>query len=345
MGTRRSFLATVAGPLILGASDKGGNKNPVTGSGAYKFEMIHDWGELPAGLKYGNTHGVVEDSRGQIYVHHTVHSTSEIPDSMVVFDEKGKFVKSWGKEFKGGAHGLHIAKEGRNEFLYMCDTKRGVVAKRTLEGEEVFTVTGPPKDAKEYEPGADGKPRRYSPTNLAIAPNGDIYVGDGYGSNYINQYNSKGEYIRTFGGTGKEAGQLACPHGIWIDTRGKQPIVTVADRTNNRLQHFSLDGKHLSFTKAPEITAPCHFHSRKGKVVIPDLDARVQVLDEKNNVVAVLGDAGDAKEARKLRTQPRESFTPGKFINPHGACFDHQGNIFVAEWVEVGRVTKLRRVA
>lgn len=344
MSTRRSFLATVAGPLILGASDKGGTKRPVTGSGAWKFEMIHDWGELPAGLKYGNTHGVVEDSKGHIYVHHTVHNTSESHDTMVVFDEKGKFVKSWGKEFKGGAHGLHLAKEGKNEFLYLCDTKRALVVKTTLTGEEVFTL-GYPKQAKEYEPGPDGKNRRYSPTNLAVAPNGDIYVGDGYGSNYINQYNSKGEYIRTFGGTGKEAGQLACPHGIFVDTRGKDTVLTVADRTNNRLQHFTLDGKHIAFTKATEITAPCHFNVRKGKVVIPDLDARVQVLDEKNNVVAVLGDAGDAKEARKLRTQARDAFVPGKFICPHGACFDHAGNIFVAEWVEVGRVTKLRKVA
>jgi hypothetical protein len=345
MGTRRSFLATVTGPLILGASDKGGTRNPITGSGAYKYEMIHDWGELPAGLKYGNTHGVVEDSQGRIYVHHTVHSTSEMNDSMVVFDEKGKFVKSWGKEFKGGAHGLHIAKEGKNDYLYMCDTKRGVVTKTTLDGEEVFTIAGPPKDIKEYQPGPDGKPRKYSPTNLAIGPNGDLYVGDGYGSNYINQYSSKGEYVRTFGGTGNGPGQLACPHGIWMDTRAKQPVLTVADRTNHRLQHFTLDGKHSGFTTAQEITSPCHFNSRKGKVVIPDLDARVQVLDEKNNVVAVLGDAGDAKEARKLRTQAREAFVPGKFVCPHGACFDHQGNIFVVEWVEIGRVTKLRKVA
>ena len=273
--TRRSFLAAAAGPFILGASDKGGTRHPVIGEGAYKFEAIHDWGELPANIKYGNTHGVVEDSRGRIFVHHTVHNTSESHDTMVVFDEKGKFVKSWGKDFKGGAHGLHIHKEGKNEFLYLCDTKRGLVVKTTLDGEEVLTL-GYPKQAKEYEPAADGKPRKYSPTNLAIGPNGDIYVGDGYGSNYINQYNSKGEYIRTFGGTGKAEGQLACPHGIYVDTRGKQPVLTVADRTNNRLQHFSLDGKHLSFTTSDgKITAPCHFNMRKGKVVIPDLDARV----------------------------------------------------------------------
>jgi hypothetical protein len=346
--SRRSFLSAAAtaaaGPLILKASDKSGSRRPVTGEGAWKFEMIHDWGELPAGLKYGNTHGVAEDSQGHIYVHHTVHSTSELTDSMVVFDDKGKFIKSWGKQFKGGAHGLHISREGKNEFLYLCDTKRAVVVKTTLDGEEVWTINYPTQ-AKEYEPGADGKKIKYSPTNLAVAPNGDIYVGDGYGSSYINQYNSKGEYIRTFGGKGSAPGQLDCPHGITVDTRGKQPVLTVADRSNKRLQHFSLDGKHIGFTQSDRLTAPCYFNARKGKFVIPDLDASVAVLDEKNNVIATLGRADDAKAARTLRTKERESFVPGKFICPHGACFDHKGNIYVVEWVEVGRVTKLQHVA
>ncbi|MBC8166772.1 MAG: hypothetical protein H7Y20_12995, partial [Bryobacteraceae bacterium] len=163
--------------------------------------------------------------------------------------------------------------------------------------------------------------------------------------NYINQYNPKGEYIRTFGGTGAGEGQLACPHGIWVDTRGKDPVLTVADRTNKRLQMFSLDGKHAGFASSEKLTAPCHFNMRKGKVVVPDLDASIAVLDEKNNLVATLGRADDAKAARELRTKEREAFTPGKFICPHGACFDHKGNIFVVEWVDVGRVTKLRHVA
>jgi hypothetical protein len=345
--TRRSFLASAAAataaPLILGADNKSGSARPVTGTGAFKYEMIHDWGELPAGLKYGNTHGVVEDSQGHIYVHHTVNKASEKHDTMVVFDEKGKFIKSWGKEFEGGAHGLHIRKEGSTEYLYLCDTKRALVTKTTLDGETVFTI-GYPEQSEAYKPDAEGKKKRYSPTNLAIAPNGDIYVGDGYGSSYINQYDSKGKFIRTFGGKGKEAGQLDCPHGIWVDTRGKEPVLTVADRSNKRLQHFTLDGKHKSFTQSEKLTAPCHFNMRKGKIVIPDLDASVAVLDEQNNLVATLGRAGDAKEARKLRTQARETFVPGQFICPHGACFDHNGNIYVVEWVEVGRVTKLRKV-
>jgi hypothetical protein len=122
--SRRDFLhtlgtglaASVVGPTILGASDKAGSKPPVIGSGEFTYEVYHDWGELPAGIKYGNTHGVCEDSHGQIYIHHTVHATSERHDTMVVFDPHGKFVRSWGAEFEGRAHGLHIRREGSNEF-------------------------------------------------------------------------------------------------------------------------------------------------------------------------------------------------------------------------------------
>jgi hypothetical protein len=328
-------------PAILGATDKPGTKAPVIGAGKHTYEAIHDWGELPAGIKYGNTHGVVEDSQGHIYVHHTVHATSESADSMVVFDEKGKFVKSWGKEFKGGAHGLHIQKEGSTEYLYLCDTARGIVMKATLNGESVYTI-GYPDQSAEYKPGADGKKPKYSPTNLAIGPNGDLYVGDGYGSSYINQYNSKGEYIRTFGGKGKEAGKLDCPHGIIVDHREGTPILTVADRGNARIQRFTLDGKHIDFVSGTNM--PCHFNFFKnGDVVVPDLGARVTLLDKQNKVIANLGDDSESKW-RDTRKLSRDHFTPGKFVAPHGACFDHKGNIFVVEWVEVGRVTKLRRV-
>src|SRR5258707_6086036 len=109
--TRRRFVTGLAAPLILEATDKAGTRKPILGEGAHKYEVTHDWGELPASIKYGNTHGVCEDSHGRIYIHHTVNASSESSDSMVVFDHKGKFIKSWGKEFKGGAHGLHIRKE------------------------------------------------------------------------------------------------------------------------------------------------------------------------------------------------------------------------------------------
>lgn len=341
MPSRRNFLTATAAPFILGAADKAGSKRPVLGAGEHRYEAIHDWGQLPAGLQYGNTHGVCEDSQGHIYVHHTVNAGSESSDSMVVFDPAGKYVKSWGAQFKGGAHGLHIRKEGSTEYLYLCDTKRALVVKTTLNGEEVWTI-GYPEQSEAYKPGPDGKRRKYSPTNLAIAPNGDIYVGDGYGSSFINQYNSKGEYIRTFGGPGKEAGQLNCPHGLTVDLRGREPLLLVADRGNSRLQTFTLAGKHVGFISGTNL--PCHFHERKGEYVIPDLGARVTLMGRDNAVITHLGDDSEANNWKVLRKEPREKFIPGKFICPHGACFDHNGNIFVVEWVEVGRVTKLQRV-
>jgi hypothetical protein len=356
--TRREFLASavaapVLSPVLLNMQDKAGTTLPVMGEGAFRYEAIHDWGVLPPQLKWGNTHGVVEDAQGNIHVHHTVHATSDSADTMVVLDRDGTFIRSWGKEFRGVAHGLHIRKEGNQEFLYLTvnaanpkttpqPEMQAVVLKTTLEGEPVWKIQGPP-DVDGYKPAADGTPARYNPTNVAIAPNGDVYVGDGYGSFFINQYNSNAEYIRTFGGRGSEAGQLNEPHGIWVDTRDATPVLVVADRRNNRLQRFTLDGKPIDFV--PGFRLPCHFHEHQGHVVIPDLHGRVTLMDKANNPVAQLGDSGAANWNNPLRREPREKFIPGQFICPHGACFDHTGNIYVVEWVEVGRVTKLRKVA
>ena len=346
--TRRTFLATTGmaatSPLLLGTTDKAGSKAPVVGEGGHTFEAIHDWGEVPGSIKYGNTHGVCQDSQGHIYIHHTVHASSESLDTIVVFDERGKFVRSWGKQFRGGAHGLMLRREGHEDFLYLCDYAHGIVTKRTLKGEEVFTL-GYPVESSAYDPSRTKGPVIYQPTNVAIAPNGDIYVADGYGSSYINQYDKDARFIRTFGGVGKEAGQLDCPHGLWVDTRGSDPILVVADRSNRRLQRFTLDGKHIDFILGTS-TLPCHFHERKGEVVIPDLWSKVVILDRNNKLVATLGDGQYSEDGwRKLRLRERTAFVPGKFICPHSACFDHEGNIFVVEWVEIGRVTKLRRVA
>src|SRR5918912_2999290 len=111
----RQFSTGLTAPLILGAQNKSGSKKPFLGTGDHTYEVTHDWGQLPGDIQYGNTHGVCEDSQGRIYIHHTVLATSEKPDTMVIFDGDGKFVKSWGKEFKGGAHGLTIHREGTNE--------------------------------------------------------------------------------------------------------------------------------------------------------------------------------------------------------------------------------------
>jgi hypothetical protein len=252
---------------------------------------------------------------------------------------------------------MWLHKEGKEEFLYLTVNAAGArahldpgelpasIVKTTLKGEIVWTVQGPP-DIAAYHPPAGTPPASplYNPTNIAIAPNGDLYVADGYGSYYINHYNHKGEYIDTFGGRGSDPGTFKEPHGIWIDTRTANPILVVADRRNNRLQRLTLDKKFIDFVSGFRL--PCHFHERNGNVVIPDLQTRVTIIDRNNNAVAQLGDPPSGGAANPPRnTHDRASFVPGQFVCPHGACFDHEGNIFVVEWVEMGRVTKLRKVA
>jgi hypothetical protein len=192
----------------------------------------------------------------------------------------------------------------------------------------------------------------YKPTNVAVVPAtlvgpdgkpsphaGHIYVADGYGRSWIHEYNVKGEYLRTFGGPGAERGQVSCPHGIGIDLRGATPRIVVADRSNRRLQYFSLDGRHLGFTKEG-LRSPCHFDQHGKVLLVPDLEARVTLLGADDQVLAQLGDGTNYG----LRDKSREQFVAGKFIAPHSACFDAEGNIFVVEWVEVGRVTRLRKL-
>ena len=353
--SRRRFVTGLAAPLILGAQDKAGTKAPILGDGAFQYEAIHDWGQLPNNIKWGNTHNVVEDAQGNIYVHHTVYADSESPDTMVVFDRNGKFIRSWGREFRGVAHGMWLRKEGSEEFLYLTVNAANArlhpqpdlpatVLKTTLKGEIVWKVQGPP-DIPAYHV-AEGAPQPasplYNPTNLAIAPNGDVYVADGYGSYFISRYNSKGEYLNTFGGKGSDPGLMKEPHGIWMDMRSGSPILTVADRRNNRLQRFTPDGKHIDFVAGFHL--PCHFHEQNGNVVIPDLQGRVTLIDRNNQVIQHMGEA-PASNTSLRSSKTRDVFKPGEFICPHGACFDHEGNIFVVEWVEIGRVTKLRKVA
>lgn len=343
--TRRSFLRTTAAaavaagaaPRILGMSPKHGLSDPVVGSGEHTYECIHDWAKLPPDIAFGNTHGVAQDSQGLIYIKHTVHAGSTKPDAICVFDPEGVFVRSWGAEYKGGAHGLHLSKEPDGEFLYICDQARGVVDKTTLTGEKVWTKAAP------MESGVYNGQNEYHATNVAVVPMGfpragDFFIADGYGKSWIHRYNAKGEYLGTFGGPGKDRGQMSCPHGLMIDTRSGTPRLVVADRANRRLQYFDLDGRSQGFV-TEELRLPCHFHERGGVLLIPDLEARVTLFDQNNKLIVHLGDGTNMA----LRDKPRDQFIPGKFIAPHSAIFDRDGNIFVVEWVEVGRVTKLRR--
>lgn len=331
-GLGAGALAAAAPNIVLAQEGKKDMSTvaKVMGKGAHTYELVEDWGKLPDHIHYGYTHGVCEDSQGRIYIH------NQSPDSMVVFDPDGKFIKSWGKEYAQGAHGLQLSKEDGQEFLYLAPTNQHFVCKTTLDGEVVWKLEWP-KESGVYE-----KPEEYVPTNIAIAPNGDFYVADGYGKSYIHQYSKKAEYIRTWGGAGEEPGKMKCPHGIWIDTRDGDPKIVVADRANVRLQYFTLDGKHIKFV-TNDLLYPCHFDQRGKDLLIPDLHGRVTIFDKDNRLVTHLGENPGVSKREGYPNLPNEQRIPGQFISPHMAIWDHEGNIYVVEWISDGRVTKLRR--
>lgn len=332
-GIGAAGAAAAAGPIILGATDKAESKAVVLGEGTHKYELVPDWGKLPDNHGYGYTHGVCVDSQKRVFIHNMGD------DCVAIFDPAGKFIKSWGKDFKGGAHGMQLRKEGSEEFLYLATTGLHTVVKTTLDGKVVWTLNFP-KECEAY----GGKPDKYVPTNIAFGPNGDFYVADGYGLSWIHQYNQKAEYIRSWGGAGKEPGKMSCPHGIWCDTRGPEPELVVADRSNVRLQYFTMDGKHKRFV-TEELRHPCHFDQRGEDLLIPDLHGRVTIFDKNNKLVVHLGDNAGVEKVKGYPNLPQDQRIPGKFISPHGACWDSEGNIYVVEWVSDGRITKLRHVA
>lgn len=311
-----------------------------TGSGDHVYEVQHDWCEPPAGIRWGNTHAVQVDSQGFVYIFHDVHRESESDHALLVFDPEGRFVRSWGGQFAGGAHGMQLRREGGDEVLYLTDIRRSIVQKTDLDGNVLLTL-GYPTESPAYQRDDERRAAYWKPTNVAVASNGDVYVADGYGASHVVVFDKNGRYKNTFGGGRTDkAGDLYCPHGIAIDGRSGREEVLIADRMNRRLQYFDLQGDHLRFVDGVDL--PCHFDFlADGTLLIPDLARRVTLMDSGNQVLTHLGEGLDDWEQR--REMARDQFPPGKFVCPHGACFDADGNIFVVEWVEIGRVTKLSR--
>jgi hypothetical protein len=346
--SRRTFVATAAAAAAaMGGvvSVAGAAELPapiILGEGQYRYECQHDWGRLPDNIQYGLTHGVAVDRAGNVYVLHTSRKTSPVKDTVVVFDRDGNFVRSWGAEYFGTAHGFDLIEEEGREVFYITDMARGLF-KTTLDGKVIWHVARPPfYDAR--------KELKYTPTNVAVAPSGDVYFADGYGSWFIHHLDKNGNYKRTFGGPNDDDTKATIhPHGLYVDVRGTEPLVVVAEndpkgQKPGRLHAFNLDCGHHGVLPT-KVRSPRHFDRQGNLVVIPDLDAVVTLIDAENRIVAQLGDGFTTmKEVRTLRTKPREQFTPGKFVCPHDAAFDAGGNIYVSEWVEVGRMTKLRKV-
>ncbi|HSG72095.1 MAG TPA: hypothetical protein VLA12_16875, partial [Planctomycetaceae bacterium] len=188
---------------------------------------------------------------------------------------------------------------------------------------------------------------RFLPTNFAFLPGTeDFLLVDGYGAFYIHRYDKDGNYQKSFGGPGDGNGKFATPHGIWIDDRpGREARIVIADRAHHTLQYLTLEGEYIETITG--FGLPANMDTKDNLLLVPELHARVSLLDEKNQVVAHLGDdvkRVTAKDGGGIRGD-ESKWLPGKFVHPHDACFDAEGNIFVAEWVATGRITKLRKLS
>ncbi len=361
---RRQFLSTTAALATTAAASTGmlsgapfvhaspkSDAPLIIGPEAHQYEIQHNWPQLPDRYSWQTTHNVAVDKAGNLYVIH--EGLQELTDhpSIFVFDADGKFMRAFGQQFQGGGHGIEVRQEGGQEFLYVCAYKQSkTFAKLDLKGETVWQQYAPMQSGvyaahedtqRENTWGRD----RFLPTNFAFLDDGGFFLVDGYGSYYVHRYDKDGKWLSCFGGAGKGEGTFATPHGIWIDRRaGREPAIVVCDRAHHTLQYFTLDGQYVETLTG--FGLPANVDTWQNLMVVPELHARVTLLNEKNEVVARLGDDVSritAKDGNKIRGNS-EQWLPGKFVHPHDACFAADGSIFVAEWVGTGRVSKLKRL-
>lgn len=362
--TRRKFLATSAATSALAAAPVLGapavwtakrslptfQDDVVTGAGDYQYKVNHACVELPEKFSWQTTHNVAVDSANNLYVIHEGRANLKDHPSIFVFGPEGKFIRAFGSQFQGGGHGIEIRQEGNDEFLYVA-AYQGVkcFAKMTLTGETVWFQKAPMEsgvyaDGEDTSTKATWNRQGFLPTNFAFLDDGGFLLADGYGSFHIHRFDKDAKWVSSFGGAGEGEGTFNTAHGLWVDRRpGREPAIVVTDRAHNTLQTFTMDGKYVETLTG--FGLPANVDIRGSIMMVPELKARVTLLNEKNEVVAKLGEAVERLGAVKdLRRQP-EQWQTGQFVHPHDACFDRNGDIFVAEWVETGRITKLTAVS
>jgi NHL repeat-containing protein len=305
----------------------------IVGHGEFRYELHEGWEQLPEGWTHGDVAGVATDSQDRVYV----FNRGEHP--VIVYDREGRFLKSWGEGVYIRPHGITIV----DDVVYLVDDFGHFVHKTTLDGEVLQTLgTGEPAETG-YDPKVStrlttiqrgGEPFN-RPTRLSVAPNGDLYVSDGYGNARIHQFRPDGALVRSWGQPGTGKGEFNLPHSVWVHTDNR---VFVCDRENERVQIFSPEGEwletwdqdimrtgdlviHDDVVIVGEMNYFKDHYSLTGKLWEEDRLARMTVRDFNGKIISSFGGApADA-----------DPCSAGHFTSPHGIWVDSHGDIYIGE--------------
>lgn len=304
----------------------------ILGHGNFKYRLEKEWGNLdPKKHPVKNCHEMVMDRQGRLLM-----LTDHQKNNMLIYDTSGKLLGNWTLDLPG-AHGLTIHDEGGEELLYITDPGQSRVVKTTLDGTIVLELDHPSKV------GAYTENQNFRPTETAIGPSGDIYIADGYGSQFILQYDAKGNFIRKFGGDSfLSPEKFKQAHGVALDTRNPEnPTLICSARIKNSFKRFTLDGEYLEtfympglFVSRPVINGEniysgvC-FGMSEGNYNMQLNKGFVTVLDKENRVVSNPGGTEPIYENGKLKLMLQDQPI---FKHCHDVCVDYDKNLYVCQW-------------
>lgn len=308
------------------------------GSGALQFELVEGWEQLPAGFKHEDVAAVCTDSGGNVFL----YCRGEHP--VMVYDKNGSFLDSWGEgHFSYRTHGMFM--NGENQ-VFCVDDSGNSVGRYATDGTHLQTIgpAGVPSDSgydgSNMNTITHGGPPYNRPTNLAVAPSGDLYVSDGYGNSRVHRFTNDGQLLQSWGEPGLARGEFHTPHSVWVHTDGR---VFVADRQNDRIQIFDATGNYLDewldvqrpqdiYIDAAGLVYIGELVYRKGEVssrrgpIEQEEPSRISIYDLEGNVLLRWSDPDPTKE--------------GFFIAPHGLWVDAEGSIYMAEVTNTIGVSK-----
>lgn len=297
------------------------------GQGEFQYRVVPNWGILGEATPVQNCHGIVTDGEG-----HIILLTTDTTNNVIIYDRAGRLVHKWGADFPG-AHGLSIVQEGDREVLYITDLQRHLVVKSTLDGEILQEWPWPDSTGK-YE-----KAEQYRPSWTLHLPNGDFFVLDGYGRDYIMRYNRSGALVGVFGG--EEGGiQHWGPHGGMVDARKPEsPELLIAMSDQQHLLRLSLEGESLGEIPMPggnprQIRAfDQHFavaHLADNWPANRDSRGFVSILDADLRVVSNVGGTTPIYDENGI-LQPMKNDSD-VFLHPHDLVVDNEGSLYVAQF-------------